>query len=197
MVTLAALGLVGLAGRDSARPSTYVVARHDIELGTRLTADDLRLAPIDLPAAQARRALRDVDVATGSVLVAPLAQGELIQRSALAPATRPELPVEVSVAVARARAVNGRLVPGEPVTVLGTFGMGESAVTRAVVRDARVVEIHTGDAGLTQSADVILTLAVATTADGIAISHASQAAEITILRAPVDAGTVAPSAGAG
>ena len=85
LVTLAAVGVFvswAAAGEDVTRP--VVVAAADIRPGEVIGADDVEVRSLELPAALADGAYADPQPLVGAVAVAPLAEGELVQRSAVA-----------------------------------------------------------------------------------------------------------------
>ena len=90
LVTVAALGVFS-AYRSADRPPTtsYVVARTEIAPGSIITADDVGLQAMELPPTVAQGAFTGADdaVVLGSVAVAPIGQGELLQSAGLRPAS--------------------------------------------------------------------------------------------------------------
>lgn len=169
------------AGRDARVP--VVVARDDLALGARITAGDLALARVDVPPYMRARAFRSPDALVGAVVIGPVARGELVQHSDVlrgddgAPPGR-----EVSFPVEAARAVDGTLHRGEHVDVLVTYGTGESATTATVVRAARVVRVRAPGGVLADDRTLVVTVRVVTADDAIALAHAANAGEVTVVR---------------
>lgn len=181
LVAVAAVGTLALGGGtgdDDLVP--YVVARDDLAVGERITADDLTVARLRLPPFVAARAFRSPAGLVGAVVVGPVARGELVQAAAV---VREEVKGRhVSFPVESARAVDGALQPGEAVDVLVTYGTGESASTAVVARGARVVRIRRPSGTLSDGRQVVVTLSVETDEHAAALAHASSAGTVTIVR---------------
>lgn len=182
LVTVAAVGIFAAYTDARAAPATrYIVAARDVPLGTRLTAADLDLVALDLPAEQRSRAFDDPAVLAGATLIGPLARGDLVQSSAVV-AIEPDVE-QVSFAISADRAVGGRLLPGERVDLLATYGSGDGAYTEAVVRDALVVKVDEDPStSLGGIGDDVLTLAVTDAENSLRIAHAVNAGEVTLVR---------------
>src|SRR5688500_9557620 len=126
LVALAALGVFVAYSRAAAGPSTsYVVARHDIPVGSRLTADDLTTLPMELPGVVAANAAftREAKV-VGATTVGPIRRGELVQAGDVVQKRSAADELEVSFSIAASRAIGGTLRPGDRIDVLATFGSG-------------------------------------------------------------------------
>jgi Flp pilus assembly protein CpaB len=197
LVTVAFLGTITVNSRADDPPHGRVaVVRTPIPVGQRVTADDVRIVPAELPDEAAGRTFDRVEDIEGSIALAPLAPGDLVQRSAvLLPddLTATGDPAhEFSVPVDRDRAVNGRLEPGEIVDVLATYGTGELAYTVVVARRARLVDVADTAGGLGSDGRVVLTIALASGDDVIAAAHASTVASVTVVRATRAGGETGP-----
>lgn len=182
LVTLAAVGIFAAYADATGAPDTlYVAAARDVAIGTRLTADDLALVPADLPAEQRSRAFDDPAVLEGATLIGPLSRGDLVQSSVVVAA---EADVEqVSFAITADRAVGGRLLPGERIDVLATYGSGEGAYTEAMVRDALVLQVDEDPStGLGGVGTDVITVAVPDPAASLRVAHAVNAGELTVVR---------------
>ena len=197
LVAVAAVGIFAAytsATTDARTP--YVVARHDLAFGQRITAADLSFAPMQLPSSLAhRRAFTRADSAqlVGAIVVAPMAAGELVQASSVAEASGLPPDEEISFQIDPARAVGGRLRSGEAVEVLATYGTGNDAYTVVVVRGARVVAATEPGAALSGRAGEVVTLSLTTSSDALAVANAVDAGQVTLVRAtgapaPRDAG---------
>lgn len=190
LVALAALGtFLAYQGANGPPTTRYAVAVADLDPGTRLGADDIRLEPLDLPPDLAAGAFDDPAALDGAVTVAPVRAGELIQGSAVVPPGAGESAAsppahEFSFAVDRTRAVNGSLNRGERIDLLATYGTGESARTHVVVRDALVVDID-NEASPTIGSAATITVTVALPSRDVVLeaAHAAQVAELTLVRA--------------
>lgn len=183
LVALSALGIFSAYARATAGPTTsYVVARHDVPLGTQLSEDDLVTLPMDLPSAVADHAVFDRTVAVvGATTIGPIRRGELVQAGDLVRKQSGPGELEVSFEIGAARALAGGLRPGERVDVLATFGAGNDAYTVVVVQQARVLATASTRSPLSTGSEVI-SLAVATSDDALALTHAVNAGEVTLVR---------------
>jgi Flp pilus assembly protein CpaB len=203
LVAVAALGTFVAYRAATGAPSTsFVVAASDIDPGTRVGPGVLRLETMRLPDSVGRGAFTDVASLEGAVALAPLREGELVQASAVVPAgagTEPSR--EFSFAVERTRALDGQLNRGERVDVLATYGSGDTARTHVVVRAALVTDVD-NESGQTigSATTVTVTLALTSPDDVLEAAHASQVAEVTLVRATKagdDAGELDVYAGPG
>ncbi len=189
LVALAAVGI--FAAYTSATADTrqrFLVARQDLSIGHRITSADLGALAMDLPPALAARAWQDPSRLVGAVVIGPLAKGELIQASHVvsgdeAGATGPQ----VSFAIESARALDGQLKVGEVVDVLATYDAAGGGQTAVVVRGARVADRSEpnstlGEGGGGGGGKEVVTLSVATRSDTLAVAHAANAGEVTLVR---------------
>lgn len=185
LVALAALGTFVAARGTGGGPShDYVVAAHDIVAGTTLRASDLRTEGVDLPGSMAGRAFTDPSAVIGRITTTALANGELVQASAVVEGDAADPRFQLSIPVERSRALDGSLVAGEKVDLLATYGTGSDAITLVVVRGADVLRVDQGQRGtLTANNDTIILIAVANSDDALAVTHAAQAGKITVVRA--------------
>src|SRR4051794_15370230 len=115
LVAVAAFGIFVAYERATKGPTTqYVVARHDLPVGTRLTADDLTALPMQLPDVVARNAAFTGEAAlVGATTVGPIRRGELVQAGDVVKkkgGTPTDL--ELSFEIDRAKALAGTLRPG-------------------------------------------------------------------------------------
>lgn len=185
---LVAVAVVGtfatVRSAGEGRRQSYVVARADLPLGTRITADHLAVARLDLPPFLHRRAFRSPEAVVGGVVVGPVARGELVQASDVLRQGAGESPLghEVSFSVESARALDGGLRQGEPVDVLVTYGSGDSASTVVVVGAARVARVRAASGVLSDGRSVVVTLVVRNGEEALAVAHAAQAGEVTLVR---------------
>lgn len=190
LVALAAVGTFAAYTSATTEPTDrFVVAAHDLPVGTRLSASDLALAPMRLPDALAGRAFREGSALVDTVVVGPVGAGELVQASDVVDKAGAPEDREVSIAVEAARAVAGTLRPGDRVDVVATFGTGDAAATLTVVSDAEVVGRAGGDEAVGSPGTETVALALPRAEDAVAVAHASVAAEVTLVRttgAPAD-----------
>jgi Flp pilus assembly protein CpaB len=182
LVAVATVGTFAAYRGASGGPTTsYAVAAHELRPGEVIGAGDVRLRRVDLPGALAARAYDGDAALVGAIVTAPLAEGELVQRSAVAEGSGRAPMQELSFAVETERAVDGRLRPGERVDVLATYGTGTDARTQVVVRAALLAATSDGDGDLSGST-VVLTVALERSEDVLALTHAVRAGEVTVVR---------------
>jgi Flp pilus assembly protein CpaB len=179
LVACAVLG-VYVAGTHRRDPRIDVlVANRDLPAGSVIATEDLALARVDLPEAQARAVALDPEQLVGKSLTRPLDSGELFGLSAVATdvaVTRQA----VSIKVPPERALAGSLRHGDHVAVYATVG----DCTRLIAATALVSEAS--DAGTDLSGgDVMVTLEVDTAAEVLSVVHASRTGEVTLAVAGV------------
>lgn len=183
LVALAALGTFMAYTDATAPPSVgYVVAGVDLAPGHVLSASDLTTAPMDLAPGVASRSFTRPDSLVGATVLAPLAAGELVQASHLVRlgdeatgARSMSFPVEADLALA------GALRQGERIDVVATFGSGQEAYTTVVVRHVAVTGIT--DAGAAMGGRfTVVTVALETNDDVLALAHAVRAGKVTVVR---------------
>lgn len=196
LVAVSALGIFTAYARATAGPTrSYVVARHDLPLGTQLAEDDLVALPMELPSAVADHAAFDrLSAVVGATTIGPIRQGELVQAGDLVRKRSGPAELEVSFEIEPARALAGSLRPGEWVDVLATFGAGADAYTVMVVPQARVLATTSTRTALSTGTDVI-SLALGSSDAALALTHAVNAGEVTLVRAtgPAAGGTIGQS----
>jgi Flp pilus assembly protein CpaB len=206
LVALSAVGVfVAWSAATRGPSSTYVVARHDLQIGHRIVSDDLALLPMQLPEVLARRgAFSSERALVGATVVGPVRKGELVQSGDVVDAKGPSGTLEVSFPIESSRAVGGSLRPGEFVDVLATFGAGGDTYTTTVVQGARVLDVGDGGGALTDSNTRTISLAVTNPTEARAVVHAVNAGKVVLIRSRA-AGTTddrggtyrAPSSSAG
>ena len=194
LVAIAALGaFVAARGNHGGPSGSYVVLAHDVVAGTKLQPSDLRTVSMDLPDGLARRSFTDVDAVVGRLTTSPLADGELIQASAVVGGDAADPRYQLSVPVERSRALDGLIARGEKVDVLVTYGSGSDGGTFVVARRAEVLRVDQNDHGaLGAGGDMIVVLAVAGADDALAVTHAAQAGKVTLVRATGAGSDVGP-----
>jgi hypothetical protein len=183
-VAVAALGLFGVYLAAGADPTTrYVVAAAALAPGTELTTGDLELVAIDLPGGLGDAAFTDPADLVGSVTVAPVNEGELIQRSAVNADPQPARQgFTVSFAIEPERAAGGRLEPGQPVAILVTYTGAQQAITEVVAENAIVISFgRAGTAALDALDESVLVVRLPPEANPLAVAHAARVGEITIV----------------
>jgi Flp pilus assembly protein CpaB len=201
LVALAGVGTLVAWQRAAGSPEhEYAVASRPILPGETLSAEDVRLVPIDLPAGVAGAAFTDAGSVAERVALGPIGEGELVQLSELSDPGVAEAVAEVSLALDRDRAVDGRLRSGDVVDVFATY----DDRTEAVVERVRVVGVSdAGGASFTSGAQVTVTLALTDASRRAPVIHAARAGEVTLVRsthlpastAPAPSASTAPTSG--
>ena len=163
-------------------PTTeYVVAAGDLPAGRIIGPTDLETVGIDLPAAQAGAAYRDPSSLVGTITLAPIADGELLQSSAVGAPVDDGMPT-VAMSLPAAAALGGDLRPGDLVDVYVTFGSELDATTRLVVASATVVAVTSPrDDVVAEAGQVQVRLAVADPARRIELINAVNAGTVTLV----------------
>ncbi len=185
LVAAAAIGtFAAWSGAGDAPSTTYVVAATDLPVGHAIDADDLAVAALDVPASLADRAFPAPGAVVGQVTVAPLAAGELVQRSAVVVPEGADTGRQVSFAIDVADALAGTLEEGEAVDVLVTYAGDDGPVTEVVAAAARVAGLPDADVGGAGRLVVLLALAPGT--DVLAVTSAIRSGEITLVRSGGD-----------
>ncbi len=195
---IAALGAGGLAWQVTAAraepASEYVVAVVDLAPGHVVTSDDVGLLAVDLPASVATRTFGDgseTDV-LGTVVVNPVAAGELVARNDVRDGATGASRIEVTFEIDVPRALNGRLRRGETIDVVATVGTGVAQVTSFVAQSASVVWIEEVGSGGLSTGTAAVTLALRSRAELQAVVAAIDTGEVTLARVPTGYETDAP-----
>jgi len=144
----------------------------------------------------AANAFTDTGRLTGAVALGPLASGDLVQRSEIAPASTVDGSAvapshELTIPVPSDRMPAG-LRRGETIAVLATYGNSADARTLVTVQHAIVLGISDPGDGLVTRGTTRLTLSLADPNDVVETAHAAHVGELTIVRATL-ANTDLPS----
>lgn len=181
LMALAAIGtFLAYAGATADDSIDVLIATRDLTSGELITADDVELVPVELPAG-VRGLFGATEAAVGRQVVAPVDAGEFLLASATVMPTVGEETLEVAVALSGTRAA-GRLRAGDRVDVFSTWS-GE--VTELIAVDARVLEVRGGESALGGGDTVVVRLAVADFAQVEALVHAQAAGDLTMIRATI------------
>lgn len=179
LVALAGLGTFVAWQRATGAPAyEYAVADRTLEPGEPLTADAVRFEAVDLPASVAAGAFREASDLEGRVLVAPVGEGELFQGGSLSDQGDPDPAAEVSMALDRDLAVDGRLRSGDTVDVYATH----DDQTRAVAHGLRVVAVSESGGSFGDGRELTVTLALPDAALQVPVIHAARAGQVTLVR---------------
>ena len=165
-------------------PSTrYLVAAHDLRVGTTLTTADLGTVAIELPGPVERSAYRESaqNALVGHLVRAPLGKGSLIPVGAVASPRGARIPT-FAFAVPAADALGGALRPGDAVDVYVTFGTGTASRTRRIAEAALVVDAGTGGTGVGDAGKVQVTLALGDPEARIELVNAAHAGAVSLAR---------------
>ena len=180
LVALSGLATFVMWERANGTPEhAYAVAADTLGPGDPVGPDAVRWVRMDLPAGVAGAAFRDGAGLEGRVALAPIAEGELIQAASLSDQGGHDPTAELSIALARERAVNGRLRPGDLVDVYATT---RDESTTQVAAGVRVLDVS--DAGNTfdGGGDLTVTLGVSASEEQVAIVDAAANGAVTLIR---------------
>ncbi len=192
LVAAAVVGTVAAQQAASGPPRTrYVVAAATLPAGRTIRAEDVTTRAVDLPTSLAGRAYRDPNLLLGRVLAATLAEGELVQGSALAQRGPTAGEREVSFTADPARSLGQRITPGDLVDVYATSGQGEAGRTTLVTRSARVIDRQ----GRQGAAGFIYTVALANPDAVESLVTAAANGAMTVVRATAAASPPTSSGG--
>jgi Flp pilus assembly protein CpaB len=179
LVALAGVGtFVSWQQASGAPDHAYAVAARTLHPGDPVTAEAVRFERIDLPDGVARGAFRTAADLEGRVLVAPVAEGELLQHGALSDQGRAEPAAEVSVALGRDLAVDGRLRTGDTVDVYATHDDGTTVVADGV----RVISVTESGGSFGDGRELTVTLALTDPSRRVPVIHAARDGQITLVR---------------
>ncbi len=186
LVATAAVGLFAAYSGASARHlRQYVIARHPLIVGSRIHAEDLESVPLDLAGAQVEsNAFTDATALVGSLVVAPVRAGELVQAGDVLSGRDSAPERQLSFAIDPARAVGGSLEVGDRVDVIATFGTGSGATTTLVGTGLRVLARSDGGSGITSSsgATEVVTLALSEGDDPLPLVQAVNSGQLLLVR---------------
>jgi Flp pilus assembly protein CpaB len=164
LVAGSAVGLFAVYDEARGAPtSRYVTVAHDVRPGDVLVAGDLVLVPIDLPAKQRSVSFTDPERLVGTVALARMRAGELVQSADVAEVEAAGTRAQISLAVEPANAMNGDsafLRGGERVDVIVTIDRGRDPITRTVARGVLVVDVLAADRSLGTSGQLTVVLSV-------------------------------------
>jgi len=186
LITLAAVGTFAISRQgEDAMTTRYVVLTSAVAPGERIKASDVATRAMDLDAEVAAQTFSNVDRVVGAVALAPMNAGQLVQDADVALPTRVDGQVlvghELTFPVERDR-VPQNLRRGERVAVLATYGTGSEARTTTTAQQAVVLSFETDGDTIGTKRSARLTVLLSDPAMVIETAHASQAADITIVR---------------
>lgn len=167
------------AGAGEGPSARFVVAARDLAVGEVLETTDLALIALDVPIRLADRAFASVAPVVGQRTIAPLAAGELVQRSAVVVPAGTGDGRQVALAVDEADALGGTLQAGEAVDVVVTDAdAGTGSITEVVAARAIVARLTVGDVG----GQVVVLLDLATGTDVLALVDGARRGSVALVR---------------
>lgn len=197
LVVVATVGTFGAYLSATAAPDTsFLVATRGFEIGHVLTEEDVtgtaagfQPVAIALPEEQAARSVAsagDARALLGTVVVAPIAAGDLVQRSQVVDVAARGDGVTMSLSVPVDRALAGRIGAGERVDLIATFTVDGGSETRLVAADVVVVASSGAGEGL-NGGRVTLTVELPDRTTAQQLQHAVDTAQVAVLRGGPDA----------
>lgn len=169
------------SGVDDEPDGRFVVAARDLPVGETIDAADLEVVAVDLPGALAGRAFDDPAPVLGQRTVAPLVEGELIQRSSIVVPEDASGGRQISFAIDVADALAGTLEVGEAVDLLVTYGSGGDSTTEVVASGATVAALP-GDDDDDVGGQTVVLLSLPEGTDVLAVTNAIRQGSLTIVR---------------
>lgn len=185
LVAVAAVGTFVAYSLANAPPQTsYLVATADIAQGQTVDVGRLGRIVMHLPDPLSQTTYQDPDQVVGTVALAPIREGQLLQQGMLAATTEQRLhEVSFSVPSDRAFAGSDPLQPGEHIDVIATYSAGQRDFSRDVVRGALVLAVGApGSDGLASRDRQRITVGLADPEEVVALTHALEAAAVSIVR---------------
>jgi Flp pilus assembly protein CpaB len=180
LVALSGLVTFVMWARANGTPEhAYAVAADTLGPGDPVGPDAVRWVRMDLPAGVAGAAFRDGADLEGRVALAPIAEGQLIQAASLSDQGGHDPTAELSIALARERAVNGRLRPGDLVDVYATT---RDESTTQVATGIRVLDVSEAGSTFDGGGDLTVTLGVSESEEQVAIVDAAANGAVTLIR---------------
>jgi Flp pilus assembly protein CpaB len=169
------------SGVDDEPAGRFVVAARDLPVGETVDPGDVEVVAVDLPGSLAERAFDDVAPVLGQRTVAPLIEGELVQRSAIVVPEDTSGGRQISFAIDVADALAGTLEEGEAVDLLVTYGSGGDSSTEVVAAGATVAALPADDGDDVGGQTVVL-LSLPPGTDVLALTNAIRQGSLTIVR---------------
>jgi hypothetical protein len=205
LVVAAAVAVFAAYLNATTGPTTaYLVVDTTLEPGTRFSSPDevqaaTRAVSMELPPPVAARAFEasERDLLVGQVVTAAHEPGDLLLVTAIvADGSIPDTQT-LSFAIPRSSAVSGALRAGERIDVAATYGASTGAYTAYVVRGIPVVRVTASDGGgIGATGELVLTVAVTSLDDVLALGHAVNTAQVFVSRSTWRPGDDDPARGA-
>lgn len=187
LVAVAALAAIVLATSGSGpRNVEVVVASRPIAPGDALGGDVLRVESMPVPDALVGHTYASPTGLEGTVSRSSLEPGELLQAGDVVEATaaqRAAAPArEITVQLEADRVGGGALEAGDRVDLIATYGSGADAFSTVVLVDAAVLDARTTADAIGSSRRVVVTLALRSRAETVAVAHAADVAQVRLVR---------------
>jgi hypothetical protein len=185
LITLAIAGAFTLAQWGGHGPTTsFVVVTKAVAPGDRIDAAAVELVAMDLDDRVRGQAFTAIARVAGATALAPLSPGQLVQAAEISSPTvingQAVTGHEITFPVSRDR-VPPNLRRGERVAILATYGTGNDARTTTTAQQAIVIAFDTSDS-VAAARTVRLTVLLSDATTVIETAHASQVADLTIVR---------------
>lgn len=187
LVAGAMVGAVALS-RTVGAPETVpvVVASAAISPFDPLGTENLEVMHLAMPDQVLESTYSDPADLAGTVSRSHLRPGEVLNQGDVVESTRSQREAaparEISLRIDADRAVDGRLETGDRVDVLATYGNGVDALTFVVLADAPVLSVASVDSRIGSSGALVLTLALDHRSETVALAHAADNADLTVVR---------------
>lgn len=185
IVTVSTIGLFRAAdGRRGQRETTWTVATRALVPGAVLRRSDLATIRLDLSGTTlAAEAFPRPEMVVGDVLRAPLAKGELVQRSDVSLLSgQAALGSDVlSLPVERAFALDGDLRAGERVELVELTGGSAHAGKASAPTPAQVLAVASSSSLLSGHATIVVTLALRSGAPATALLAAARRDDVAVM----------------
>ncbi|HVM00807.1 MAG TPA: SAF domain-containing protein [Egibacteraceae bacterium] len=185
LIAVAAVGTFGAYTQATAPPRTaYLVATADVQQGSTVQERHLGRIAVHLPEPLASTTYRRPDDVVGTVALAPIRAGQLIQQGMLAERVTDGLQeVSLSLPADRVFADGNPLRVGERIDLLATYTDGPEAFTTEIVRGALVLTVGgSGGDGLAERGRRSITVGLADETQVMALTHALAVAEVAVAR---------------
>jgi hypothetical protein len=107
-------------------------------------------------------------------------RGDVVESSGVQRAAAPAR--EFTLHLDADRVGGGGLEPGDVVDILATYGTGADAYSVVVLADASVIDARSTDDAIGSTRGVVVTLALSSRADTLALAHAVDVAQLRVVR---------------